>query len=276
MEKDYKFQKEVEETLAFLKKTLASSPKVLITTGTGQCELPVDLNVEQVIPYASIPNFLKTTAPGHKGRLVIGNIAGQDVAVLQGRLHYYEGYSIREITLPVRVLSQMGAEILLAGNTAGGLNPQFSPGDLMIIDDHLNFLGGNPLRGPNHDDWGLRFPDMSNIYSPRLREKVQTIAARKNIRVKNGVYVAVAGPSLETPAETKFLRMCGADAVGMSTVPEIIVARHAGMEVFGLAIIANVNIPDNFKPIILEEVIAQVEHAEHIFLSLIDELLLHL
>ena len=242
--------------------------------GTGQGNLPADLKVNQEIPYSDIPNFPQTTAPGHKGRLIQGQLAGQEVAILQGRFHYYEGYSLQDVTLPVRVLSLLGCKILLAGNTAGGLNLDLAPGGLMIITDHLNFMGANPLRGPNNDDWGPRFPDMSQVYSPRLKETALACAKRLNLPdVKTGIYAAVSGPSLETVAETGFLKNCGADAVGMSTVQEVIVAKHAGLEVFGLSIIANINDPDNFQPIILEEVIAQVEKAETNFLLLLNELI---
>lgn len=270
------YQQEVDETCRFLEKELTTHPKIIVITGTGQGRLPADLNVHQKIPYSSIPNFPRATAPGHKNQLIIGQIADQEVAIFQGRFHYYEGYSINEITLPVRVFSLMGAQILLTGNTAGGLNPEFSPGELMIVDDHLNLMGVNPLCGPNNDMWGPRFPDMSQVYSERLKNRAMAAAKRLGIRVKRGVYAAVAGPSLETPAETRFLRICGADAVGMSTVPEIIVAKHAGMEVLGLSIIANINDPDNFQPIIVEEIIAQVERAEDSFLSLLNNILTHL
>ncbi len=270
------YQKKVDETCRFLEKEFTTPPQIVVITGTGQGRLPADLNVHQKIPYSSIPNFPKATAPGHENQLIIGQIADQEVAVFQGRFHYYEGYSINEITLPVRVFSIIGAQILLTGNTAGGLNPEFSPGELMIVDDHLNLMGVNPLRGPNNDMWGPRFPDMSQVYSERLKKRAIAAAKRLDISVKRGVYAAVAGPSLETPAETRFLRICGADAVGMSTVPEIIVAKHAGMEVLGLSIIANINDPDNFQPIILEEVITQVERAEDKFLSLLNDILTHL
>jgi purine-nucleoside phosphorylase len=271
-----KYKKQVTATRQFLEEMLPCLPKVIIITGTGQGRLPADFTIQQEIPYTDIPNFPKATAPGHKGKLISGKIAGLQATFLQGRFHYYEGYSMNEITLPVRALSLMGARVLLAGNTAGGLNLKFNAGDLMVIEDHINFMGANPLRGPNNDDWGPRFPDMSQVYSPRLRKLALATAKRLNINIKSGVYTAVPGPSLETPAETRFLRLSGADAVGMSTIPEVIVARHAGMEVMGLSIIANTNDPDNFQPIILEEIIAQVERAEDKFQSLINELLSHL
>lgn len=265
---------EIEEIRLFLENELPAMPKILVSMGTGQGNLPADFKVHQEIPYTSIPNFPQPTAPGHKGRLVQGQLAGQEVAILQGRFHYYEGYSLQEVTLPIRIMSLLGCKVFLAGNTAGGLNPGFTPGGLMIITDHLNFMGANPLRGPNNDNWGVRFPDMSQVYSARLKKTAMTCAKRLNLTdIKAGIYAAVPGPSLETAAETRFLRNCGADAVGMSTVPEVIVAKHAGMEVIGLSIIANVNDPDNFQPIILEEVLAQAERAETNFLLLINELL---
>jgi len=268
------YRDKIEETLAFLKGRLPAVPKILVSMGTGQGNLPDGLEVHQEIPYSNIPNFPPATAPGHKGRLLQGRLAGQEVAILLGRVHYYEGYSLQEVTLPVRTLSLLGCKVLLAGNAAGGLNLEWAAGGLMIITDHLNFMGADPLRGPNNNDWGPRFPDMSQVYSLRLKDMALTCAKRLNLSdIKTGIYAAVAGPSLETAAETRFLRNCGADAVGMSTVPEVIVAKHAGMEIFGLSIIANINDPDNFQPIILEEVIAQVERAETNFLLLLNELI---
>ncbi|NOX26098.1 MAG: purine-nucleoside phosphorylase [Deltaproteobacteria bacterium] len=265
-----KFQQQVAETRQFLTKRLAQPPEVLVITGTGQGKLPPDLIIRQEIPYADVPHFPTATAPGHGNTLISGIIGGRETIILRGRFHYYEGYSINEITLAVRVLSLMGASVLLAGNTAGGLNPEFNPGDLMVIDDHLNFMGANPLRGPNQDEWGPRFPDMSQAYSEELLNRALAAARQLDLPLKRGVYAAVAGPSIETPAETRFLRLCGADAVGMSTIPEVIVARHAGMEVLGLSIIANINDPDNFQPVILEEVIARVEQAEEGFWAIIN------
>ncbi len=265
-----KFQQQVAETRQFLAQRLAWSPEVVVITGTGQGELPPDLIIRQEIPYADIPNFPTVTAPGHGNTLISGKIGGRKTVILRGRSHYYEGYSLNEITLAVRVLSLMGAKVLLAGNTAGGVNPAFNPGDLMVIDDHLNFMGVNPLRGPNQDEWGPRFPDMSQVYSVELLNRALIAARQLNLPIRHGVYAAVSGPSLETPAETRFLRLCGADAVGMSTIPEVIVARHAGMEVLGLSIIANINDHDNLQPIIQEEVIAMAEQVEEGFWALIN------
>jgi purine-nucleoside phosphorylase len=268
-----KFWHQVDETRQFLEKRLNLPPEVVVQSGTGQGKLPPDFIIRQEIPYAEIPNFPAATAPGHEGVLISGSIGNRETVILRGRFHYYEGYSISEITLPVRSLSLMGAGVLLAANTAGGLNPEFASGDLMIIDDHINFMGANPLRGPNQDEWGPRFPDMSQAYSPELRQRALTAAGLLELPIRRGIYAAVAGPSLETPAETRFLKLCGADAVGMSTVPEVIVAGHAGMDVLGLSIIANINDPDNFRPIILEEVISQVKRAEEELWALINALL---
>ncbi len=268
-----KYQKEVDELAAFLQQQFPIPPQLIIITGTGQGKLPKDFIIEQEISYTDLPNFPQATAPGHNGKLIYGVIAKKQAVVLQGRFHYYEGYSGREITIGIRVLALLGAKVLIIGNTAGGLNSEFNSGQIMLIDDHLNLMGVNPLRGLNNDNWGLRFPDMSQVYSINLRDKAVAAARHLNTPLKHGVYAGVAGPSLETPAETRFLKLCGADAVGMSTIPEVIVAKHAGMEVLGLTIIANVNDPDNFQPIILEEVIAQVKEAEDTFMSLINEVI---
>ena len=265
------YQKIVDETAFFLSHQLANVPEIMLIMGTGQENTPDSLKIEHEIPYSRIPNFPKATVTGHKGCLLSGKLAGRHIAILQGRFHYYEGYNLQQITLPVRAMAVMGCRILLICNCAGGLNPRFSPGSLMIVTDHLNFIGQNPLRGANHDDWGPRFPDMSSVYSERIINKAQTCARRLKLpNLVKGIYVAIPGPSLETPAETRYLRNCGADAVGMSTVPEVIVAKHAGMEVFALSIIANVNNPDNFQPIVLEEVIAGVKKAETEFLRLLE------
>jgi len=194
---------------------------------------------------------------------VVGHLGGKRVAVFRGRFHFYEGYSTKEITFPIRVLSLLGAKTLILTNAAGGLNPLFLPGSIMILRDHLNFLGENPLRGPNVDNWGPRFPDFSIPYHPGLIKLALDSASRCKIQnVISGVYVCIPGPSLETPAETRWLRECGADAVGMSSVPECIVAKHAGMDILGLSVVSNVNDPDNFEPIILEDIIATAEAME--------------
>lgn len=256
-------KRQVEEAVEFLRVRLSERPEVVLILGTGLSGLGERIESPLVIPYAEIPNFPSATVTSHAGNLVCGRLCGRPVAVLQGRFHYYEGYSARELSMPVRVLALFGAKTLLVCNSAGGLNPDFAPGTIMVLDDHLNFIPDNPLRGPNIETWGPRFPDLSAPYDRKLRDLALACAAREGIApVASGVYVAIPGPSLETPAETRYLRQCGADAVGMSTVPEVIVAIHAGMRILGLSVVANVNDPDNFKPIIIEEIIAEMKKAE--------------
>lgn len=264
----------VEEAVAFLRQRLPDPPRILIVLGTGLGSLVDHLEEELRLPYEAIPHFPRATVTSHAGNLVCGRLGGKRVAMLQGRFHYYEGYSTRELTLPVRVLSLLGAELLLVSNAAGGLNPAYSPGTLMIINDHLNFIPDNPLRGPNVDGWGPRFPDCSRIYDPSLIDCAIGCAAAFDVpHVVTGLYVAIPGPSLETPAETRFLRMCGADAVGMSTVPEVLVAVHAGLRVLGISMVANVNDPDNFQPIRLEDILLQAQKGERDFVRLVEAIL---
>lgn len=257
------FKQRVAEAVVFLRDRMVEVPEIVLVLGTGLSGLAERIESPVVLPYAEIPNFPEATVASHAGNLIFGRLCGRPVAVLQGRFHYYEGYSSRELTMPIRVLALLGAKILIVSNSAGGLNPAFAPGTLMVLRDHLNFIPDNPLRGPNVEAWGPRFPDLSAPYDRRLIDTTLACVARQQIsQVATGVYVAIPGPSLETPAETRYLRQCGADAVGMSTVPEVIVAIHAGMRVLGLSVVANVNDPDNLKPIILEEIIEETKRAE--------------
>ncbi|ADH85349.1 purine-nucleoside phosphorylase [Desulfurivibrio alkaliphilus] len=254
------FIQRVEAAREFLLSRLPVTPEVVLILGTGLGGVAELVEEAVVLPYAEIPYFPRSTVPSHAGNLVCGRLAGRPVAVLQGRFHYYEGYSTRELTMPLRVLSRLGAGMLLTTGCAGGLNPGYAPGTLMLLRDHLNLIPDNPLRGSNNDEWGERFPDLSSAYDPELRRLARQCATGLGIdRLREGVYVAVPGPSLETPAETRYLRQCGADAVGMSVVPEVIVARHAGLRVLGLAVVANVNDPDNQQPILLDEIIRETE-----------------
>ena len=264
------YRKNVQKAKDFLEKILPYRPKILLVLGTGLSGAVKDIQVDLSVPYEEIPHFPRSTVESHEGRLVIGQLAGREVAAFQGRFHFYEGYSTKEVTFPLRVMSLLGAKLLIVSNAAGGLNLSFQMGDIMLIKDHINLIPDNPLRGPNVDEWGPRFPDMSEAYSKRMRELLKEVA---DFPLQEGVYVAVPGPSLETPAETKFLRLIGADAVGMSTVPEVIVARHANMEVLGLSVIANVNDPDNFQPILLEDIIASAQKAEEKLISLVKRFL---
>ena len=266
------YQRRVEKAKEFLAKRLPFEPKIILILGTGLSGAAEEIEKDLIIPYEDIPYFPRSTVESHQGRLVIGRLSGQEVVAFQGRFHYYEGYSTKEVTFPLRVLSLLGARILIVSNASGGLNLSFSPGDIMLITDHINLIPDNPLRGPNVEAWGPRFPDLSEAYSKRLRGLFLQVASKRE-PVKQGVYVAVPGPSLETPAETRFLRLIGADAVGMSTVPEVIVANHAGMEVLGLSVIANVNDPDHFKPILLEEIIASAKQAEKRLIGLVKDFL---
>lgn len=250
----YRFQ--VERAVAYLTERITDSPEIVIILGTGLGSFADQLESSLIIPYQEIPFFPQTTVASHAGNLVLGKMSGKSVAILQGRFHYYEGYSTRELTLPLRVMALLGATSLVVSNAAGGLNADSSAGSLMIIRDHINFIPDNPLRGPNVDEWGPRFPDLSDAYDKKLIALAQSAAENLGFtNVVSGIYAAIPGPSLETPAETRYLHNCGIDAVGMSTVPEVIVARHASMKVLGVSIIANLNDPDNFKPIILEDVI---------------------
>ena len=263
----------VNETVGFLKERLPFLPDVCLMLGTGLGGVAEAMEVAWASPYDDIIHFPVSTAPEHAGRLLVGTIGGTGVALFQGRFHYYEGYSTRELTFPVRVMAGLGVKVLVGCNAAGGLNLDFSPGDLMIIKDHINLIPDNPLRGPNNDEWGPRFPDLSEAYTGSLRAKVMEIATRRGIPAREGVFVAVPGPSLETPAVTRFLRLIGADAVAMSLVPEVIVAVHAGMKVLGISVVANINDPDNFQPILIEDVVKQAKMAEERLEQLLIDLL---
>ncbi len=270
-------QQQVEAAVAFLRQHIVEPPQVLIQLGTGLGELAKAMQGATTLAYEEIPHFPRSTVSSHAGNLVIGRLAGQRTAILQGRFHSYEGYTAREVAFPIRVLALLGVQTAIITNASGGLNPAFHPGTLMVFNDHINLLGDNPLRGPNIDAWGPRFPDLSTPYAPELRQLALSLAQRLGLaETTSGTYVCIPGPSLETPAETRYLRMIGADAVGMSSVPEILVALHAGMRVLGLSVVANVNDPDHFKPILLEEIIASAKRAEprlqRLILHILEEL----
>ncbi|WP_448871571.1 purine-nucleoside phosphorylase [Desulfobulbus propionicus] len=257
------YKRQVEAAVAFLRERIQDPPEVLIQLGTGLGELARAMQGATTLSYEEIPHFPRSTVTSHAGNLVIGRLAGKRTAILQGRFHCYEGYSAREVAFPIRVLALLGVKTAIITNASGGLNPAFRPGTLMIFDDHINLLGDNPLRGPNIDAWGERFPDLSTPYAPELRQLALGLARRLGLsETTSGTYVCIPGPSLETPAETRFLRMIGADAVGMSSVPEILVALHAGLRVLGLSVVANVNDPDHFQPILIDEVIGAARKAE--------------
>lgn len=255
-------RKQIQETLTFIRTKTQATPKVGIILGTGLGDLVKEIQQETVISYSDIPHFPVSTVETHAGKLIFGKIGGQDIVAMQGRFHYYEGYSMQQITYPVRVMKMLGVDTLLISNAAGGMNPMFRKGDLMIMIDHINLLGDNPLIGPNDDEFGPRFPDMSEPYSKRLIELAEAIALEEKIRVQKGVYVAVAGPNLETRAEYRFLRAIGADVVGMSTVPENIVAKHMGMEVFGVSVITDECFPDALQPVDIADIIKTANEAQ--------------
>ncbi len=257
-----KLSEQVQETLDFIRQHTQMSPKVGIVLGTGLGDLVKEIDQEIALSYKEIPHFPVSTVESHEGQLIFGKLAGHEAAAMQGRFHFYEGYTMQQITFPIRVMKRLGVETLLISNAAGGMNPLYRRGDLMIMDDHINLLGSNPLIGPNADEFGPRFPDMSEPYSQRLIALAEQIALEEKIKVQKGVYVAVAGPNLETRAEYRFLRAIGADAVGMSTVPEDIVARHMGMEVFGISIITDECFPDALAPVDVAEIIATANQAQ--------------
>ncbi len=252
----------IEKSVGTINKLTDFKPTVGIILGTGQSELVKEMEVEKVLSYGDIPNFPVPTVESHEGRLILGNLSHRRVLALQGRFHCYEGYSMEQIVFPVRVMKALGVEVLICSNAGGGLNPLFQPGDLMAIVDHINLLGDNPLIGPNEESLGPRFPDMYQAYDPELLKLAEVAALEERIPLRKGVYVALPGPSLETPAEYRMLRVMGGDAVGMSTVPEVIAARHMGMRVLGLSVITDMGLPDALSPVSFQEILQVAERAE--------------
>jgi purine-nucleoside phosphorylase len=252
----------IDEAVRFLRTKTTAQPAVGIILGTGLGGLATEINQDVVIEYEDIPHFPVSTVESHHGRLIFGTLGGKSVVAMQGRFHFYEGYSMQQVTFPVRVMKFLGVNTLLISNAAGGMNPQWRKGSVMIITDHINLQGDNPLIGPNDDSLGPRFPDMSEPYSRTLIALAETVALENKIRVEKGVFVAVAGPNLETRAEYRFLRLIGADAVGMSTVPENIVAVHMGIKVLGFSIITDECFPDSLQPANVAEIIAVANEAE--------------
>lgn len=229
----------IQETATWLKNRMTTTPDTAIILGTGLGKLADEITDTICIPYKEIPNFPISTVEGHCGQLIFGKLGAKDIMAMEGRFHYYEGYSMQEVTFPIRVLHAIGVRQLFVSNAAGGVNPSFSSGDLMVITDHINLFPEHPLRGHNWEELGPRFPAMTNAYSPRLIRLAQDCARQFGITLRQGVYVGLQGPSFETPAEYNWLRIIGGDAVGMSTIPEILVARHMGMECFGISVITN-------------------------------------
>lgn len=243
------------ETTDFIKDRIGGVPYVGLLTGTGLGESVASMDIETTIDYQDIPNFPRPTVQTHTGRMLAGNMNACPVVAMQGRLHLYEGYRPLEVTYPIRVMQQLGVKILILTNASGGLNPEFAAGDIMLITDHINLTGTNPLIGPNEDSWGIRFPDMSRAYAPELIATAESIAAAAGIHLQKGIYAGLTGPSLETPAEVKFLQTIGAAAVGFSTVQEVIAAVHSGMRVLALSTITNVHDPERPVPATVEEII---------------------
>lgn len=254
--------KKIEETISVIRKYTNDEYSVGIILGTGLGGLVKEINIEHEIDYSSLPHFPLSTVESHKGKLIFGKLNGKKVVAMQGRFHYYEGYTMQQITYPVRVMKFLGVNTLIISNACGGMNPLYRKGDVMVIVDHINLLGDNPLIGKNEDSLGPRFPDMSEPYNLELIKIAEEVALQNNIKLQKGVYVVVPGPNLETKAEYRFLRAIGADVVGMSTVPENIVANHMGMKTLGFSIITDECFPDSLQPVNVEEIIATAMEAE--------------
>ncbi|WP_276351810.1 purine-nucleoside phosphorylase [Cohnella caldifontis] len=263
----------IDEAAEYIASRIKAKPEILLILGSGLGVLGDDLEDSVTIPYHEIPHFPISTVEGHAGELVIGRMQGRNVALMRGRFHLYEGYEAERTTLPVRVMKALGVSKLLVTNAAGGVNLGFEPGDLMVITDHINLTGRNPLVGPNDNALGVRFPDMSEAYSRRLREVAKKTASGLGFEVKEGVYVGLLGPNYETPAEIRMLRTIGGDAVGMSTVSEVIVARHAGLEVLGISCISNMAAGILDQPLSHEEVMETSEKVKDKFISLVTAVL---
>lgn len=263
----------IDEAAAYIRANCPHKPTVGIVLGSGLGALAEQLEEPCVLPYADIPHFARSTAPGHAGRLVIGRLAGKTVCCMQGRLHYYEGHPMRDIVFPVRLMSVIGVDTLVLTNAAGGLDPAFSVGDLMLITDHINFMGTNPLIGENDDRFGPRFPDMTACYTPALQNAAQDAALALGISLREGVYLAVTGPSYETPAEIRMFRALGASAVGMSTVPEAIAASHCGMKVAGISCVTNMGAGMSGRPLSSDEVLETTARTGASFTALVKELI---
>lgn len=252
-----KLREMIEESIGFINRKIGSfSPDIGIILGTGLSFMADEVKDKMVIPYAEIPHFPTSTVQGHEGNFVFGTLLGRSVVVMQGRVHYYEGYTLQEVTYPVRIMKFLGVSTLIVSNASGGLNKDFRKGDIMLITDHINFIGDNPLRGPNDESIGPRFPEMREPYNFDLIDLARDVAVKNGIFVREGVYVALPGPSLETRAEYRFLSMIGADAVGQSTVPEVIVANHMNIKVLGISLITNVSPWGHVSPATIDEIIA--------------------
>jgi purine-nucleoside phosphorylase len=262
---------QIDEAVQVIRSRCDLRPEIAIILGTGLGGLAQRIEAVARVPYEEIPHFPHSTVTSHDGDLVLGRLAGKNIVALVGRFHCYEGYSMKEVTFPVRVAKALGVHTLIVSNAAGGLNPQFRAGDLMIITDHINLMGDNPLIGPNDETLGPRFPDMSEPYTKALIDLAEDVALRMGIKVQRGVYLAVTGPSLETRAEYRFMRFIGADAVGMSTVPEVIVAVHAGLKVLGFSAITDECFPDALEPVKIEKILQIAAEIEPKLAKIVEE-----
>ncbi|MDX8290751.1 purine-nucleoside phosphorylase [Metabacillus indicus] len=263
---------EIKQSAEFMKEKVKNLPEIGLILGSGLGVLADEIENPVKIPYEDIPNFPVSTVEGHAGQLVFGTLKGANVAAMQGRFHFYEGYDMKKVTFPVRVLKEMGVKTIIVTNAAGGVNESFEPGDLMIISDHINNMGTSPLIGPNDSDLGVRFPDMSQAYNRELRTLAKNAASELGINVQEGVYVGNTGPAYETPAEVRLARVLGGDAVGMSTVPEVIVANHAGMKVLGISCISNMAAGILDQPLSHDEVMETTEMVKTNFLNLVKKI----
>lgn len=258
----------INETVEFLQNNGFGKAEFGIVLGTGLGKLVDEIEIVKELDYAEIPNFPLATVESHQGKLIYGTLQGKSVIAMQGRFHYYEGYSAQEITFPIRVMKYLGVETLIVSNAAGAINLKFKKGEVMLITDHINLLPENPLRGKNNEEWGPRFPDMSKPYHPQFIELARNYASSNQINLHEGVYVAVPGPNLETPAEYKYLKIIGADAVGMSTVPEVIVANHMSMKVCAFSVLTDECDPENLQEINIADILENAAHAEPILIEL--------
>jgi len=262
----------IQETAAFLKSKMHTQPKTAIILGTGLGSLVNEITDKYEIGYENIPNFPVSTVEGHSGRLIFGKLGNKDIMAMQGRFHFYEGYTMKEVTFPIRVMRELGIQTLFVSNAAGGMHPDFEIGDLMIITDHINFFPEHPLRGKNIP-YGPRFPDMSEAYNKELIRKADAIATEKGIKVQHGIYIGTQGPTYETPAEYKMFRILGADAVGMSTVPEVIVANHCGIKVFGISVITDLGVEGKIVEVTHEDVQKAADQAQPLMTTIMRELI---
>ena len=262
----------IQETAAFLRSKMHTQPETAIILGTGLGSLVNEITDKYEIEYETIPNFPVSTVEGHSGKLIFGKLGNKDIMAMQGRFHFYEGYAMTEVTFPVRVMRELGIQTLFVSNAAGGMNPAFEIGDLMIITDHINFFPEHPLRGKNIP-YGPRFPDMSEAYNKELIRKADAIATEKGIKVQHGIYIGTQGPTYETPAEYKMFRILGADAVGMSTVPEVIVANHCGIKVFGISVITDLGVEGKIVEVTHEDVQKAADQAQPLMTTIMRELI---